>query len=137
MIRTIESDALFEAIGGLSKAKLAHLAAHHDLVKLHEAADAHLQRLEKVGELQALGLSKSAAESAATAPALFPAKPGVIPFARPNTGTRARSPKSTARRGKLREMFVDAGITVTGSNAQTLESLLDAMEAYVENAISL
>jgi hypothetical protein len=80
-------------------------------------------------------LRKAAADSLKPTPAALPTQPGHIPTARPQTTPSSRSPKSAARRKKLRELFVASGIPITAYNDQAVESLITAMESYLDNQV--
>jgi hypothetical protein len=75
---------------------------------------------------------------AAPEPALLPTEVGVIPSARPNTGTPSGTkPKDSARRTKLRQLMADAGVVLSKYDQEAIESLLDAMEAYISDSIKI
>ena len=61
---------------------------------------------------------------------------GAIPDKRPATTPSVRSPKSTERRKRLKEMFIASGIPRSTYTEESIESLLDAMEAYMDDVIA-
>jgi hypothetical protein len=68
-------------------------------------------------------------------PAPFPTAVGAIPSARPQTTPAARSPKSSERRRKLKEMFIAAGVPRTAYTEETIEALVTAMESYLDSVL--
>jgi hypothetical protein len=83
-------------------------------------------------------LEKVLGEVPAPEPASLPTTVGAIPQERPETGTASTTqPKDSPRRAKLRQLLVDAGLVLSYYDEETVESLLDAMDAYISNSIKI
>jgi hypothetical protein len=83
-------------------------------------------------------LERVLGEVPAPAPASLPTEVGVVPSAGPNTGTASGTkPKDSARRQKLRQLLIDAGISMNAYNEETISSLLVSMDAYISDSIKI
>jgi hypothetical protein len=107
--------------------EMARVLAEVDARMCKGAGDLVVKQIECADFLKAVLGDVPAPE-----PAPLPTVAGQIPASKPNT---ARSPKSTARRKKLQALITDSGLLIADYPKEAIESLLTAMEAYVENAI--
>jgi hypothetical protein len=75
-------------------------------------------------------IRKTQAAAAAIDAAVIPTRPGVIPNVRPKGST------PTQRKQDLKNLITETlGSSTSAYNQEQIESLLEAMAAYVENAI--
>ncbi len=136
LIRALEVDDLLRHVIGMGQAELAQSAVHEELLKNQAATDAQLQRMEEIGQLQAMGLSKSAAEFAVpiTPPVPVGPRPGQLPT-RPTpvhpvkVPSRHRAPLAKL----LAKVFPVAGHSRNVRDAW--DALLDSAEDFVNNAV--
>ncbi len=138
LIRGLWVDDLLQRVLGTDQAELAQLAAHEELLKNQAAVDAQFQRVQEIGELVDMGLSKSMAEFAAstppTRPPVIPTRPPVIPN-RPTPLHPVRTPRTPSRHRRAIDKMVAKACAAIGCTEDEGTALADSMESFVNNAV--
>jgi DNA-nicking Smr family endonuclease len=129
---------LLERITGESAAdvqKAEHSARSLQVAEtLSRATD--IPELEKAAGVFGTTIEQEMVKVLHKAVAEFTTEVGAIPNKRPVTTPASRSPKSAARRAKLRALFPEAGIDLSGYNQEAVERLIDSMEALLDSVLS-
>lgn len=136
-----ESDQLYSAVMGQPltafekdcTAAQRHTATLQLVEVLSHATD--FPELEKAAAVSGNSIQSEMLNILRKAAAELPTAVGHIPSTRPVTTPASRSPKSAARRKKLKEIFIAAGVPRTSYAEETIESLLDAMESYLDDVV--